>query len=1249
MFFAASKVAIILTCKSLPERGIMKTKHTITILFFSLLGFFVLLLTGYQMIRHREEALYLHAKAKINEQVINKVLQFKAESYLKSTIDNAAWDEMVTFVSSHNTSWANKNFKPIFSTFNMDFLGAFDLNGNLIFALSDSIPENLFLSKEKICKIFLNNHIFHGYCAFHGSLFELFGSSIVPTADNFHKSHPRGFLVSAKKWDPDYEIELEKAIDFTMTIHPASYFIPGETAQNDVALFKTLKDCTGQPVAVLEFSDNNLLHSDFTRVNLFLLGGVFLLFAVFIFVFFLTSKWLIKDINAITRSFSSASAEPLKELMGKNNEFGEFARLIRNYYIQKEELVKKIEEINKADNEIAKLSVAVEQSPNIIMITAIDGTIEYVNQRFSIITGYSKEEILGKHISIMKSGFYPGTFYENLRKTLLSGNEWSGELYNLKKSGEHFWTSSNIAPIKNTDGTIASIISIDEDITAKKQSDIDLKEAKEFAEMIYKVVPSAIFTVDINQIITSWNLEAEKITGFKANEIIGENCHKFAQEPCVDQCGLLKSDILKPIHKRECTIIDKSGKEIYISKNVDELKDRNGQVIGGIESFENITERKKAELALKNSEQRYSTLVHELPDMIIIHRKGEILFANEATLKGVGLSYEELVGKSILNFIAPEFLPFVTEAMQMRRQGIDPMTDYEIRILTSGREEKDVIIRADNVIFDDQPATLTILIDITNRKAAETELKKAKEEAESANRAKSDFLATMSHEIRTPMNGIIGMTDLALMTSLTTSQRDYLESVQFSAYHLLDTINNILDFSKLEADKVLLENSAFNLREIIEKSVEILAVKVYEKNLEILCDIDPELPHYLVGDHFRIRQILMNYLSNAVKFTDKGEICVFAKKAYKLEHTENATWIQIGVKDTGIGIPKQNMQHIFDRFSQADSSTTRKYGGTGLGLSISKKLAEIMGGRVWVESEPKMGSTFYFEIPLKIAESREVIPASALLNIRRALVVDDNTTNLRILKDMLHHLGIEATVVENGIHALEFLKEEDNKKSGFDVIFLDMHMPEMDGLTVAKTIKSDLGLAGKPVVIMFSSIEQEDVFQAGEKAGIDYYLTKPIKLKDLLGLLQLKKQEILKGDVTDKNEIQPDVKNKAEKTILIAEDNNINLKLLSAILLKSTDIKVITAINGAEAVDKFTRYPVDLIFMDIHMPELDGFQATKRIREIEKGIKHTPIIALTAVALAGDREKCLANGMDDYISKPFRKEDLLKVLRKYLG
>jgi len=1225
----------------------MKAQNKVTFLFSFLVFLVLLVLLGYQYIRVKEERYYSRSKIKSDRVIIEKVLQFKAEGFLKPTKDNSAWDDMVGMVQTHDSSWARKNLEPILLTFGMSYLGAFTKPGDLISDVHDSSALNLIITKEHIRKMFDTAYEFHGFASFDQSIYEVFGSSIVPTADNFHRQPPHGYLVSAKLWDADYIGELEKATGFRLILHPAPLKSPAMEGSTDENIFEPIRDWNGSPVFAIEFSSESPLSSEFRKFTHMVFFGVAALIFFFILIYTLTKKWFSNPMKLLMKSLSSSSPESLEKLLSRPDEFGDLARLVMQYNRQKEDLLSKIGEMKIADEKIARLSIAVEQSATSIMIVSMGGIIEYVNRRFTSITGYPRDEVVGKHFDVLKSGYYSNDFYRDLMETIRQGREWSGELYNRKRNGEIYWTSTNIAPIRNAQGEINGFIAIDDDITTKKQADDSLKEAKEFAEMIYNVIPSAIFTVDPDKIITSWNKQAEEITGFTAEEIIGKECLLFAKTPCEYNCGLYDQAIEKPIHGKECTLRHKSGKQILVSKNVDFLRDHSGKVIGGIESFEDITERKKIETDLKESRQRYSTLVHKLPDLIIIHRKGKILFANDASLRALGFSLQELTGRSVLDFVVPEYIHVVVETMKRRESGEGQIQDYEIQIKAFGGEIRDAIVRADNIFFDDDQATLVILIDITLRKKAELELIKAKEEAENANRAKSEFLATMSHEIRTPMNGIIGMTELALTTTLSVSQRDYLESVQSSAYLLLETINNILDFSKIEAEKLILDYSVFNLREIIERSVEILTVKAYEKNLEILCDIEPGLPPFFIGDPLRIRQILMNFISNAIKFTEQGEICVFATIFNNNTPDPVQRLLRLGVKDTGIGISDSNLENIFDRFTQADSSTTRKYGGTGLGLSISKKLAEIMGGWVRVESAQGKGSIFFLEVPLEIAEPPEEQTSSASIDIHRALVVDDNATNRKIISKMLEFWGIEANVVENGVKALELLKKAHREKNFFDMILLDMHMPVMDGLSVAGIIKSEEINMPKPVVIMFSSIEKEFVFEQGKKVGIDHYLSKPVKMKELLNLILKTKKDISIPGLEFGQTVQDELVISSSKNILIAEDNAINMKLLTLMLLR-TGVKVISAINGVEAVELFKQHDIDLVFMDIHMPELDGFQATRLIREYEKGRKHTPVVALTAIALQGDREKCLENGMDDYLSKPFIKEDLYKVLKKYL-
>ena len=1224
----------------------MKTNTRITLLFIALLGFFSLFVAGFFYIRAEEQNLYVASKQNSDENVIKTVLKFKMEGFLKPVKDNSAWDEMVAFSKTNDLLWAKNNLAPIVATFGMSYLGIYDLDGKLAFGANDSIDQDISLPPPLVKKLFSEKNTWSCFMFQNGILYELFGATVVPTFDIVRKTKPNAYLVASKKWDSSYCAEIGLATGFAIEIHPND-IKPIKRLKDTELIYQDLDGPNNSKTGFLKFYRANNLASELTMLGYFAIAGALMLILVCFVFFFWINKWISTPLKQITRSLSNGNIGEVKDFIEKQDEFGDIARLIRRFNSQQVDLVKKIEEKDHADEQIKKLSTAVEQSANTIMITNLQGKIEYVNKRFTELTGYQAEEAVGQYPRMLKSGFQDAAFYENLWTTISAGNEWKGEIYNKKKNGDFFWESTSIAPIKNQQGDLTSFVAIKEDITERKRTEKALTEAKEFAELIYKVIPSALFTVDCDQRITSWNKQAEEITGFSKQEMIGNSCHAFAETPCNDRCGLFEPSIAKPIHGRECTLRNKSGHTITVSKNVDTLKDPMGNIIGGIESFEDITERKKVEKALFDSNQRYSTLVHKLPDLIIIHRLGKILFANEAALSVIGVSFEDMIGRNIMEFIAEESKATVMENMKKRIEGTSLVRDYEIKAITRKGEVKDTIIRSDNIIFDNEPAIIAILIDITERKLIETALQKAKDEAERASKAKSEFLATMSHEIRTPMNGVIGMTELALTTNLSTSQRDYLETIQTSAYLLLDTINNILDFSKIEAGKLDIEHVEFNIYDVLEKSVDILTVKAFEKNLELLCEIEPGLPEYFYGDPLRIRQILVNFISNAIKFTDKGEIYVSARRLPCDDEEEGAVRILFSVKDTGIGIEDGKQQHIFDQFTQADNSTTRKYGGTGLGLSISKLLTEIMHGSLTVESELGAGSTFSFELPLilvkKIPEEHKVLKPK----INSVLVVDDNQTNLKIMKDMLTFWGIDSVVCSNGKDAIDTLETASHTNHVFDLVILDMCMPGMDGISVAKKIRDSQNLSSEPVIFMYSSIEKNNLLEKSKDLGIQQYLTKPVKMKDFYDLIhhgQLQKHE--KSD--QQSQTMDDTLNiEPGKTILIAEDNSINMKLLSVMLLK-TGVQVISAVNGDEAVVQFKENKVDLVFMDVHMPERDGFQATRDIRQLETPGSRVPIIALTAIAMPGDREKCLEAGMDDYLSKPFRKDDLYAVIKKYL-
>ena len=659
---------------------------------------------------------------------------------------------------------------------------------------------------------------------------------------------------------------------------------------------------------------------------------------------------------------------------------------------------------------------------------------------------------------------------------------------------------------------------------------------------------------------------------------------------------------------------------------------------------------------LESSEKRYRQIIETSLDAFVgMDANGRIVDWNARAAITFGWRPEEVIGKRLSDTIIPELY------REAHERGLRRFLDSgEGRILNTRIEL--VALRRDGLEF---PVELTVshlkadaghffsafIRDITEQKRAERALRDAKEDAEAASDAKSTFLATMSHEIRTPMNGILGMTELVLDSELTREQRESLGLVRLSAESLLTVINDILDFSKIEAGKMGLEAIPFDLREALGETMKGLGIRADQKGLELVYEVDPEVPEALLGDPGRIRQIVINLVGNAIKFTERGEVFV---KVNQEPHLADETHLHFTVKDTGTGIPLDKQQKIFEAFSQADGTMARRYGGSGLGLAICTNLVDMMGGKIWVESQPGQGSAFHFTVKLSVQKAplaKSVPLQPQQLRDLHALIVDDNFTNRRVLHGMLSRWGMKPTAVDGGRSALQALEVAKSTGHPFPLILLDGQMPEMDGFTLAERIQKDPSLVGATIMMLTSAGQLGDAARCRE-LGISAYLVKPIRQGELLeGICNIlnRTPEVKTGLIT--RHTLREANHRAR--ILLAEDNMVN-QTLAVRLLEKRGFTVTVANNGREAIAALEKAEFDAVLMDVQMPEMDGFSATAAIREKELATgKHIPIVAMTAHALRGDEERCLAAGMDAYISKPIRTHELFAtvdtMLRKHCG
>lgn len=651
--------------------------------------------------------------------------------------------------------------------------------------------------------------------------------------------------------------------------------------------------------------------------------------------------------------------------------------------------------------------------------------------------------------------------------------------------------------------------------------------------------------------------------------------------------------------------------------------------------YQDISERLEAQRALRESEEMFRMLSATAPvGIVLIDGIGNLTYVNEHYLRITGLKAEGAHGSAWKTVIHPEDLQRICE---IREKAVANKEDYAMSYRYLKRDGRtvwaDTIAKAFTQKDGGNHGYVVVVQDVTERHNAEVRLRDAKEVAEAANRAKSEFLANMSHEIRTPMNGILGMTDLALDTELKPEQREYLEMVRSSAESLLGIINDILDFSRIEAGRLDLESVSFSLLDCIESALEPLAVRAQQKGLEVTWALQRNIPEALMGDPTRLRQILINLAGNAIKFTKEGEVSV---QAQRLQSKDGFIPIRFSVSDTGMGIPKEKQQQIFDAFSQADSSTTREFGGTGLGLSISARLIQLMKGEIGLESAPGKGSTFTFTVPFLIGKAAApALPAVAhpAMANKSVLIVDDKEINRNLLMQVLPLWGLQAACAVNGTEALEMFRKNVEEGAPFSVVLLDQNMPGMDGYEVAEGIRL-LAKKQQPVIVILSSSPSLADPHRLKKLGIERSLIKPLRRATLYEAIR---QGLKLPAPSEKTPIPGNALGTARVLrLLLVEDNHVNQKLALR-LLEKMGHQVTLAINGREAFELLKPNSFDLVLMDIQMPVMGGVEATEKIRDAEHDSgRHIPIIAMTAHAMAGDAEKYLLAGMDGYVSKPVR-------------
>ena len=922
----------------------------------------------------------------------------------------------------------------------------------------------------------------------------------------------------------------------------------------------------------------------------------------------------------------------------------------------------------KAEETAGQFKNAFEFSPNGMAMVSLEGKWLKVNKILSQLLGYTQKEFLERSFNDVT---HPEDVYTDLEmvKDLFSNRikSYKIEKRYIHKNGNLVYGLISVSLLRDSEGNplyfIAQINDISESVKAKEALKNSLNDLQTVMDATTQV---AIIETDLIGNIVKFNKGAENLLGYSQKDIIGKktisflhdnneirqlaNTLEFENTDALNEFEILTYNANKGIlDSQECTYIRNDKSKFPVQLITTCVTTQSGKLIGYLFIATDISKLKSIESELGESEQRLHFALEGSGDGVWdwdIPNGRQYMSAQAKKMLGFEPEESLIDVEEWDNRIHPEEREKSQKALEDYFNNIAPVYYIEKRVLCKDGSYKWILDRGKIIEWDSLGEPLRMIgtqSNISERKEMENSLIKAKLKAESANKSKSEFLANMSHEIRTPLNGVIGFTDLLMKTELNSSQKQYMKTVYNSANSLLDLINDILDFSKIEAGKLEISVEKTDLLNLCGQTIDIIKHQAHDKNLEVLLNISSDINRFIYADAVRIRQIITNLLGNAVKFTESGEV-ELKIDAVPVAGSEDEMIYTFIIRDTGIGIAPNNLKRIFNAFDQEDSSTTRKYGGTGLGLTISNKLLGLMDSKLELSSKLGVGSEFSFQLQIKTEKGDNSLQENSK-KINKVLVIDDNENNRIILQEMLAIGNIETQLVSNGIKALQALE----KNNDFDLAIVDYNMPYMNGVELIGHIRKKLNFSSEdlPLILLHSSADDEKIHQACRDLKVQFNITKPIQIDQLFNMLKNIKAPQAESSLNE-------LVHRIEETdivfnILIAEDNPVNKFLAKTIIKKALpNCNILEADDGQEAVNMFKTEEIDLIFMDVQMPILSGFEATQEIRELEKDGEHLPIIALTARTVKGERERCQEFGIDDYITKPVVFNTISDIIKKHL-